>query len=60
MTKNLSLKYVPLNCNSLVKQSRSATRSSFIRYLRLQQSDILSLQEVHASDTTVPSVNMHL
>jgi hypothetical protein len=60
MTKNLSFKYASLNCNSLVKKSKPATQSSFIRYLRLQQFDILSLQETHASDTTIPSLNMHL
>lgn len=60
MSKTLSLKYASLNCNSLVKQNHRKTQSAFIRYLRLQQFDILSLQETHASESSIQSLNIQL
>ncbi|KAI9356679.1 hypothetical protein BD770DRAFT_457915, partial [Pilaira anomala] len=60
MKSKLNLKYGSLNCNSLVKTASSSTQSSYIRYLRHQQLDVLSLQETHTSADTIPSINMQL
>jgi endonuclease/exonuclease/phosphatase family metal-dependent hydrolase len=60
MKSKINLHYASLNCNSLVKSNSPTTQSSFIRYLRLQQFDILSLQETRASDSTIPSFNLQL
>ncbi|GAA5802008.1 hypothetical protein HPULCUR_007468 [Helicostylum pulchrum] len=49
-----------LHSSHLVKSASTSTQSSYIRYLRLQQFDILSLQETNTSDSTIPSVNMQL
>ncbi|KAG1464209.1 hypothetical protein G6F56_005130 [Rhizopus delemar] len=42
-----------LNCRSLSKISSPQSRQSFIRYLRSQSYDILTLQETHAEDLEI-------
>lgn len=54
------MNYATLNCNRLIKVRSPATQSSFIRHLRIQQFDILCLQETHASPLTIPNLNMQL
>jgi exonuclease III len=58
MTKKIPFKYASLNCNSIGRAKQSSTQSSLIRYLRLQQFDILSLQETNASTSSIPSLNI--
>lgn len=53
MSKNLTFNYGSLNCNSLVKSQSSTVQSSYIRFLGLQQLDIISLQETHASSSPI-------
>lgn len=60
MPKDIHLKYASLNCNSLVISQSKSTQSSYLRYLRLQQFDIFSFQETHASPLTIPSLEMQL
>ena len=55
--KHISFNYGSLNSNSLVKTSSATTQSFYIRYLREQQFDILSLQETHATPSTIPSMD---
>ncbi|KAG0926354.1 hypothetical protein G6F62_012244 [Rhizopus arrhizus] len=45
-----NFKLCSLNCRSLTKPSQPETSQSFIRFLRSQSLDILSLQETHAHD----------
>ncbi|KAG1368970.1 hypothetical protein G6F61_012730 [Rhizopus arrhizus] len=42
---------------SNMKTSSATTQSFYIRYLREQQFDILSLQETHATPSTIPSMD---
>ncbi|KAI9476606.1 MAG: hypothetical protein EXX96DRAFT_460742, partial [Benjaminiella poitrasii] len=60
MSIHIKFNYASLNCNSLVKISFSSTQSSYLRYLRLQQYNIFSFQETHASPSTIPSLDMQL
>lgn len=60
MGKKILLHYASLNSNSLAKTGSSTIQSSYLRYLRLQQIDILSLQETHTITTTIPSIDMYL
>jgi exonuclease III len=55
--KKISFNYGSLNGNSLVKTASSITQSFYIRYLREQKFDILSLQETHATPSTIPSMD---
>ena len=60
MSKNIMFKYASLNANGLVKTTQS-TPSSYLRFLRLQNFSILSLQETHASTPEIiESLNMRL
>ncbi|CAO3671576.1 hypothetical protein G6F70_002530 [Rhizopus microsporus] len=47
--KTGTLRIASLNCRSLIKQSQPQLRQEFIRFLRSQSSDILTVQESHAS-----------
>jgi exonuclease III len=60
MGKKIHLNYGSLNANSLAKIQSPQTQSSYIRFLRLQNFDILALQETHATDTTTASIEMLL
>ncbi|PHZ09900.1 uncharacterized protein RHIMIDRAFT_240017 [Rhizopus microsporus ATCC 52813] len=44
-----------LNCRSLAKLSLHEKRQSFIRHLRLQSLDILSLQDINTEDESTQS-----
>ncbi|KAG0769000.1 hypothetical protein G6F33_004027 [Rhizopus arrhizus] len=48
-----SLKLATLNCRGLRKTADSSTRNHFIRYIRTHSLDILALQEIHASNTSI-------
>ncbi|KAI9260430.1 hypothetical protein EDC94DRAFT_694816 [Helicostylum pulchrum] len=50
----------PPHSTLLVKTGSQSTQSSCICYLRLQQFDILSLQETNTYDSTIPYINMQL
>lgn len=56
--KKINLNYASLNCNSLIKTQSTAVQSAYIRYLRLQKFDIMSLQETHASPSSRTSLDM--
>ncbi|KAK4521701.1 uncharacterized protein ATC70_004235 [Mucor velutinosus] len=60
MTKTIQFKYASLNSNSLVKVGHPQTQSPYLRHLRLQQFNIISLQETHATDTTITSIELQL
>lgn len=51
--KNIICHYATLNANSLVKSQSSNTQKEYIRYLRLQNFQILCLQETHASTPSI-------
>ncbi|KAK4518210.1 2-oxoisovalerate dehydrogenase subunit alpha, mitochondrial [Mucor velutinosus] len=46
--------------NFLVKAGHPQTQSSYLRHIRLQQFNIISLQETHATDTTITSIELQL
>lgn len=58
MGKNITFNYGSLNCNSLVKTQSPTTQSSYIRFLKEQSFDILSLQETHATSSSITTLNM--
>lgn len=60
MTKTIQFKYASLYSNSLVKAHHPQTQSSYIHHLWLQQFNIISLQETHATDTTIHSIELQL
>jgi exonuclease III len=49
-SKNINLRIGSLNCLSLAKPNQPTVSSEFIRFLRSQSFDVVSLQETHASD----------
>ncbi|KAG0870908.1 hypothetical protein G6F15_011532 [Rhizopus arrhizus] len=48
--KQVNINVGSLNCRSLIKTNQPTTSSEFIRFLRSQSLDLLTLQETHASD----------
>lgn len=54
--KHLNINIGSLNCRSLTKPSQPTTSSEFIRYLRIQSLDIITLQETHASDPELQQI----
>ncbi|CEP15119.1 hypothetical protein [Parasitella parasitica] len=50
----------PPSVHDLVKAGHPTTQSSYLRHLSLQQYTILSLQETHATETTIPTIQMQL
>lgn len=60
MINNLQFKYASLNSNSLVKAGHPQTQSSYLRYLRLQQFHIISLQETHAKPPNITPIELQL
>ncbi|KAG1467521.1 hypothetical protein G6F56_004371 [Rhizopus delemar] len=54
--KHLNINIGSLNCRSLTKPSQPTTSSEFIRYLRIQSLDIITLQETHASDPELEQI----
>ncbi|KAG1469191.1 hypothetical protein G6F56_003395 [Rhizopus delemar] len=53
VSRSSTLNIGSLNCRSLSKISSPQSRQSFIRYLRSQSYDILTLQETHAEDLEI-------
>ncbi|KAG0867260.1 hypothetical protein G6F15_012447 [Rhizopus arrhizus] len=49
-SKNINLRIGSLNCRSLAKPNQPTVSSEFIRFLRSQSFDLVTLQETHASD----------
>lgn len=58
--KDINCHFASLNANSLIKSSNKQTQANYIRYLRLQNLDIICLQETHAGSTeSIQSLNIH-
>lgn len=55
--KTTTIRVGTLNCRSIVKTNHPTNRQEFIRFLRLQNFDILALQETHA---TTPELQLML
>ena len=48
--KNINIRIGTLNCRGLPKTEEPERSKHFIRFLRSQSLDILTLQETHAAD----------
>jgi exonuclease III len=60
MRNNILCQYASLNTNSLIKTNNPQTKKDYIRYLRLQKSDIICFQESHTSSSElIHSLNNH-
>jgi exonuclease III len=60
MLKNILCNYASLNSNSLVKSGKIQIQSDYIRYLKLQQLDIICFQETQAkTPEIIHSLNIH-
>jgi exonuclease III len=60
MSKNIICQFTSLNACSLIKSNNRQTQTEYIRYLRLQNYDILCFQETQArTPELISSLNIH-